>query len=51
MTKNEIELLKIIGQHSNPEQAIEIAAKTILEFLEQNESCQEPPVAFPQALS
>lgn len=46
MTNNEIELLNIIHQHSNPEKAIEIAVKTIFDFLEQHGSYQEPTVAF-----
>lgn len=48
MTSNEKELLNIIRQHSNHEQAVEIAIKTILGFLEQHGSCQEPTVAFHQ---
>lgn len=51
MTNNEKELLNIIYQHSNPEQAIEIAMKTILAFLEQDGSFQEPPVAYAQVLA
>ena len=51
MTKYEKELLKMIGQHPNSEQAIEIAVKTILEFLEQSGSCQEQPVACSLELS
>lgn len=51
MTNNEKELLNIIYQHSNPEQAIEIAIKTILDFLEQDGSYQELPVAYSQALA
>ena len=41
MTNNEKELLNIIHQHSNPEQAIEIAIKTIADFLKQHGSYQE----------
>lgn len=48
MTNNEKELLNIIHQYSNPEKAIEIAIKTIVEFLEQDGSFQEPPVAYLQ---
>ena len=48
MTKNENELLNIIRQHSKPEQAIEIAVKTIIEFLEQHGSYQEPSAVFLQ---
>lgn len=46
MTNNENELLNIIHQHSNPEKAIEIAIKTILDFLEQDGSYQEQSVAY-----
>lgn len=49
MTNNEKELLKIIEQHSNPEQAMEIAIKTIIDFLEQHGSSQEPFVACSRA--
>ena len=45
MTDNEIKLINIIREHENPEQAVEIAIKTILEFLAQDESSQEQPLA------
>ena len=48
MTNNEKELLNIIHQHSNPEKAIEIATKTIVEFLEQHGSYQERAVVCSQ---
>ena len=48
MTKNEKDLINIIHQQPNQGQAIEIAIKTIVEFLEQHVSYQEPTVAFPQ---
>ena len=48
MTNNEKELLNIIHQHSNPEQAIEIAIKTIVEFLEQHGSYQGQVVVCSQ---
>lgn len=48
MTDNERELLHIIHHHDNPEQALEIALKIIIEFLEQDESSQEPPVVCPR---
>ena len=51
MTENERELLNIIHQHSNPEKAIEIAVKTIIEFLEQDESSQEHTVAYLRELA
>lgn len=48
MTNNEKELLNIIHQHSNPEQAVEIAIKTILGFLEQHGSYQAQAVVCSQ---
>lgn len=51
MTDNELELLYIIRTHENPEKALEIAIQTIIEFLEQSESYQEPSVACPRVLS
>jgi hypothetical protein len=50
MTNNEMKLLNIIKNHDNPEKAIEIAVKTIIAFLEQDESSQEPPLVYSQAL-
>lgn len=44
MTNNEKELLTIIRAHNNPERAVEISLKIILEFLEQDGSSQEQPV-------
>ena len=41
MLDNEMELINIIRTHDNPTLAIEIAIKTILEFLEQHESFEE----------
>ena len=38
MTTNEIELLNIIRESDNPEQAIEIAIDIILSYLKQLES-------------
>ena len=45
MTDHELELLYIIRTHETPEKALEIAIHTIIEFLEQSESYQEPSVA------
>lgn len=45
MTENEKELLYIIRNHDNPEQALNIAVQTIISFLEQHGSSQEPSVA------
>ena len=47
MTDNELELLYIIRTNENPEKAIEIAARTIIDFLKQSESSREPSVACP----
>lgn len=48
MTNNEKELLNIIHQHSNPEKALEIAINTILDFLQQHGSYQEPSAVCSQ---
>lgn len=40
MTENEYELLNIIRNHNNPEQALDVALQIILAFLEQLESFQ-----------
>ena len=45
MSNNEIELMKIIRENDNPEQAVLTAIETILLFLEQHESSQVPFVA------
>ena len=41
MTANEKKLLETIRNHPEPEQAVEIAIKTILAFSEQDESSQD----------
>lgn len=51
MTDYEQELLYIIRSHDDPEQALEIAIKTIISFLELPESFQEPSVAYSLALA
>ena len=51
MTENERELINIIHQYSNTDKAIEIAIKTIVEFLEQDESYQEHTVAYLRELA
>ena len=43
MTENEQELLNIIRNHDNPEQAIEIAIKLMIDFLKMREA---PPDTF-----
>lgn len=45
MTENEKKLLETIRNHPEPEQAVEIAIKVMLAFLEQGESSQEQPLA------
>lgn len=48
MTENELELLSIIHESDNREDAIVTAVKTILSFLEQHESYQAPSAdSFP----
>ena len=42
MTSNELELLGMIRNHDNPQQAIVIAIDTITSFLMQLESSQAP---------
>lgn len=51
MTDYELELLHLIRTNDNPTKALEIAIHTIIEFLEQSESCQEPSVACHRGLS
>lgn len=51
MTENEKELLNIIRTHDNPEQALEIATRIILSFVEPHESSQEQSAACQQALA
>lgn len=48
MTNHEKNLIDIIRTHDNPEQAIEIAIKIMIEFLEQDESSQGQPLACPR---
>lgn len=42
MTKNEEELVDIVRENDNPEQALMIVINTIISFLEQHESSQAP---------
>ena len=42
MTSNELELVEMIRNHNDPQQAILIAIDTITSFLKQLESSQEP---------
>lgn len=51
MTDYEKELLYIIQNHDDPEQALEIATRTIIAFLEQHEPFQEPSFVYSPALA
>lgn len=51
MTENEKELLYIIRTHDDPQQALEIATRIILSFVEQHESSQAQSVAYQQELA
>lgn len=50
MTENEKELIKIIRENDNPEQALMTAAVIILGFLKQHESFVEPSAVCQQVL-
>lgn len=50
MTDNEKELIKIIRENDNPEQALMTAAVIILDFLKQHESSVEQAPVSLQAL-
>ena len=48
MTDKEIELINLIREYDNPEQAILTATAIILEYLKQHESSEEQsPVCLP----
>lgn len=49
MTDNEIELLRLIRENDNPEQALMTAATIILGFLKQHESFEAQAAAVPPA--
>ena len=48
MTENEQELIRIIRENDNPEQALMAATVIILGFLKQHESFAEQAVVVPQ---
>ena len=50
MSNNTVELINIIRENDNPEQALQTAIEIISSFLEQCESYQEPSPDFLQAL-
>ena len=45
MTENEMELIRIIRENDNPEQALAVAVETILLYLKQRGSYQGQAVA------
>ena len=51
MTPNELELINIIREHKNPEQALLTAVLIIGAALEQSLSCQEPFVDSQRGLA
>ena len=50
MSKNELELVNMIRENDNPEQALMAAATIILGYLKQHESSEEPVAVYPQVL-
>ena len=50
MSNNQTELLNIIRENDNPEQALQTAIEVISSFLEQCVSYPEPSPDFPQEL-
>lgn len=50
MTDNEIELINLIRENDNPEEAIITATAIILEYLKQHESSEEQSFAYLPAL-
>ena len=51
MTENEKELIKIIRENDNPEQALVTAVETILSYLKQHESSVEQAAAVLRELA
>ena len=45
MTENEKELIRLIRENGNPDEAILVVVSAILSVLGQHEPCQEPSVA------
>lgn len=50
MTDNEIQLLSMVREHDNPEQALITAIEVILTYLAQPESFEEPSLVCSQVL-
>ena len=51
MTENELELIKIIRENDNPEEAVKVFAAIILDFLKQHESSEGQAAVYLQELS
>ena len=51
MTENEKELIKLIRENDNPEQALMTATVIILGFLKQHESSEVQVPAYPQVFA
>ena len=51
MTENEKELIKIIRENDNPEQALVTAVETILSYLKQHESFEAQAAVVLQELA
>ena len=47
MNENEMELLRMIREHENPEQALLIAVGVILDYLGRPGSSEEPSAVYP----
>ena len=50
MSKYDMELVRLIREHDEPEKALVIAMEVITSFLTQHGSSEEPSVACPPAL-
>ena len=46
MSENELEMIRIIRENDNPENALMVAATIILGYLKQHESSEEQVVAY-----
>ncbi len=46
MSKNEMELIRMVREHEEPEKALVIAVGVITSFLKQHGSSEEPDVAY-----
>ena len=48
MTENEIELINLVRTHDNPTEAVEIALKLMIDFLEKREALQDTSSVHPR---